>query len=74
MSASHFKTLFKEAVGMPVHQYVIRTRVEYAVEILQGGDDSTLADVALRAGFANQSHLARCMRRFIGLTPSELRF
>lgn len=71
ISASHLKTLFKKAVGMPVHQYVIRRRVEYAAELLQSGSSSP-ADVALRAGFANQSHMARCMRRVLGVTPSTL--
>jgi AraC family transcriptional regulator len=72
VSPSHFKTLFKQSVGMPVHQYVIRRRVEYAVELLQN-DRSVLADVALQAGFANQSHLARCMRATLGVTPGTLR-
>ncbi|MBV8724631.1 MAG: helix-turn-helix transcriptional regulator [Candidatus Eremiobacteraeota bacterium] len=72
LSPSHFKTLFKQTVGMPVHQYVIRRRVEYAAELLQSGDPP-LADVALQAGFANQSHLARCMRRIMGVTPSSVR-
>jgi AraC family transcriptional regulator len=72
ISPSHFKSLFKQTLGMAAHQYVIRTRVERAAEILQR-DDSPLADVALQAGFANQSHLARCMRRLMGVTPAQLR-
>lgn len=72
VSPSHFKTLFKQSVGTPVHQYVIRRRVEYAVELLQN-DRAILADVALQAGFANQSHLARCMRAALGITPGTLR-
>ena len=72
MSCSHLKVLFKDAVGVPVHQYVIRTRVEFAAELLQRGDPS-LADVALQAGFSNQSHLARAMRRIMGVTPGNLR-
>jgi AraC family transcriptional regulator len=72
VSPSHFKTLFKQVAGMPVHQYVIRRRVEYAAELLQCGDPP-LADVALQAGFANQSHMARCMRRILGITPATLR-
>jgi AraC family transcriptional regulator len=72
VSPSHFKTLFKETVGMPVHQYVIRRRVEYAAELLQAGD-CALADVALQAGFANQSHMARCIRRMLHVTPAGLR-
>ncbi len=73
VSPSHFKTLFKQSVGIPAHQYVIRRRVEYAAELLQAGDP-VLADVALAAGFANQSHMARCMRSILGTTPGGLRF
>ncbi len=71
MSSSHFKSLFKQSVGVPVHQYVIERRVEYAAALLLS---STLppSDVALQAGFANQSHMARCMRRVTGMTPSVL--
>jgi AraC family transcriptional regulator len=71
LSPSHFKSLFKQSVGMPVHQYVIERRVERATELLIAG---TLppSEVALQAGFANQSHMARCMRRLTGLTPSAL--
>jgi AraC family transcriptional regulator len=72
VSPSHFKTLFKQTVGLPVHQYVIRRRVEYAAELLQRSDPP-LAQLALQAGFANQSHLARCMRRIMGVTPGTLR-
>ena len=72
VSPSHFKLLFKQSVGVPVHQYVIRRRVEYASELLLHGE-LPLRDVALQAGFADQSHMARCMRRMTGRTPSALR-
>jgi AraC family transcriptional regulator len=32
-----------------------------------------VSELALEAGFANQSHLARCMRRVAGITPSDVR-
>lgn len=72
VSASHFKTLFRKSVGMPVHQYVIRRRVEYATELLRRGD-RPLAEIALQAGFSNQSHMARWTRRIMGATPQTLR-
>ncbi len=73
VSPSHFKTLFKQTVGLPVHQYVVRQRVEYAVELLQR-DRAALADVALQSGFANQSHMARWMKRITGKTPAGTRY
>jgi AraC family transcriptional regulator len=70
-SVSHFKPLFKRAVGVPVHRYVVEQRVERARRlILKGG--LTMADVALEAGFTHQSHMARWIRRVLGITPAEV--
>jgi AraC family transcriptional regulator len=71
VSASHFKSLFRQSVGLPVHQYVIQQRVQYAASLLSRGK-LKLSEVALQAGFADQSHMARSMRRVMGLTPASL--
>lgn len=71
-SASHFKALFARAVGQSVHRFVVERRVERARQRILEGDDSLVA-IALDTGFANPSHLARCMRRVLGVTPSQLR-
>lgn len=71
VSASHFRVLFKRSMGVPVHEYVIQRRVARARALLQAGRLSASA-IAFEVGFAHQSHLARCMRRVLGVTPSEL--
>lgn len=71
-SLSHFKPLFKQAVGMPVHRFVLERRIERARLLLVQGDKSVTA-IALETGFAHASHLARCLRRVLGLSPSQLR-
>jgi AraC family transcriptional regulator len=68
---SHFKVLFRRSTGMPPHQYLLRRRVERACELLQQGRLSA-SQIALETGFAHQSHMARCMRRLLGVTPSAL--
>ncbi len=72
ISPSHFKVLFKQSLGVPVHRYVMRKRVERAAELLTR-TDAELCDVALQAGFCNQSHMTWSMRRTIGVTPKALR-
>jgi len=71
LSASHFKSLFKKSTGMPPHQFVIQRRVRCAADMLARGSVA-LSEVAQLSGFADQSHMARCMRRFLGVTPSVL--
>ena len=72
LSISHLKTLFRNSTGLPVHQYVLRRRVERAKELLLGHDLS-ITQIAFATGFAHQSHLARHMRRIIGVTPATVR-
>jgi AraC family transcriptional regulator len=72
LSVSHFKESFRETIGLPVHQYVIRRRVEHAKRLLREGKLS-ISQVALEAGFAHQSHLARHMRRLAGVSPRRMR-
>lgn len=72
LSPFHFARLFRRSTGCSPHEYVLRRRVERARELLAYGDLS-LADVAQRAGFADQSHLAKHTRRLLGTTPGALR-
>jgi hypothetical protein len=45
-------------------------RAERAVELLARG--MSAPDVARRAGYADQSHLTRSLKRFVGQTPSQI--
>jgi len=72
ISVSHLKTLFRQSTGTPVHQYVLRRRVERAKALLREPSLS-IAQIAFAAGFAHQSHLARHMRRICGTTPAAVR-
>jgi AraC family transcriptional regulator len=70
-SVSHFKPLFRRAVGMPVHRFVLERRVERArVRLMEG--KASRAEIASEAGFSHPSHMARSMRRVLGLSPSQV--
>lgn len=71
LSVSHLKTQFRRSLGVPVHTYVIQRRVERARSLLLRGS-LPASQVALVAGFSHQSHMARCMRRVLGVTPTAL--
>jgi len=60
-SVSHFKTLFRNATGMPAHRFVMQRRIERARAMLAEGGQRRI-DVALATGFANASHMARCLK------------
>ena len=70
-SVPHFKVLFHGAVGMSPHRYVVERRVERARQLLLEGTQ-TMGDIALEAGFTHRSHMARCVRRVLGISPVDL--
>ena len=73
LSAYHFARQFKAATGLPPHQYVIACRVERAKQLLQAATGLSLAEVALRAGFCDQSQFTRHFKRLVGVTPGQFR-
>lgn len=72
LSVSHCQRAFRQSVGVSVHQYVIRRRVERA-ESLLAQERLSVAQIALEVGFSHQSHLAIHMRRLRGVTPARHR-
>ena len=73
LSSYHFSRQFKAATGLPPHQYVIARRVERAKQLLQAGRDLSLAEVAARAGFSDQSQFSHHFKRLVGVTPGQFR-
>jgi AraC family transcriptional regulator len=68
---SQLKALFPQTMGLSVHQYVMRRRVERARCLLLSGE-APISQAALAAGFAHQSHMAQWMKRLLGVTPSAI--
>jgi AraC family transcriptional regulator len=73
LSPYHFARQFKRATGLPPHQYVILRRVERAKQLLQAGTDLSLADIAVNAGFWDQSQFTHHFKRLVGVTPGQFR-
>lgn len=71
-SVSHFGPAFRRTVGEPPHRHLMRLRVERAQALLLRGDLS-LIQVAVACGFADQAHMTRAFRRFLGTTPGRWR-
>ncbi|HYM00985.1 MAG TPA: AraC family transcriptional regulator [Blastocatellia bacterium] len=72
LSTSHLKTVFRQSVGLPIHEYVIHRRLDRAKNLLADSSRS-ITEIALECGFAHQSHMARHMRRLLGVSPREFR-
>jgi transcriptional regulator GlxA family with amidase domain len=72
MSKAQFTRRFKQVAGMNFVSYVTHVRVAEAARLLKHSD-FTIAEIASRVGFADQSYLGRCFKKAFGLTPREFR-
>jgi AraC family transcriptional regulator len=72
LSKSHFSRAFKQTLESSPMAYVAMRRVERA-KLMMASTGQRLTDVALACGFADQSHLNRCFRRIVGVSPGRWR-
>jgi len=72
LSVSHFSRGFRTSVGLPPHQWLLRQRVSAAKQLMAVRGLS-LAEIAISAGFANQSHFTRVFSTVIGVSPGQWR-
>jgi AraC family transcriptional regulator len=68
----HLSRVFREKTGCTMGEYVRRLRVEFACRQISA-TELPLCEIALAAGFADQSHLTKTFKTLCGLTPSEYR-
>ncbi len=71
LSHRAFIDRFRREVGLPPKQFARARRLARATEALAA--HGSLADVALRAGYADQSHMTREFAEMAGVTPSAVR-
>jgi AraC family transcriptional regulator len=72
VSIGQFFRAFKVSVGISPLHYVTSRRVELACSLLRS-TQVPLSEIALTAGFCDQSHFCRVFRRLKGVTPSTWR-
>ena len=72
LSVSHFSRAFRVSTGLPPHQWLLRQRVNTAKELMSVRD-LPLSEIAISAGFANQSHFTRVFSSVVGASPAAWR-
>lgn len=72
LSVSHFSRAFRISTGLPPHQWLLRQRVRAAKQLMTVRDLS-LSEIAVSAGFANQSHFTRVFSTVVGVSPGVWR-
>lgn len=68
----HLSRIFRKHYHQTIFDYVNKLRVRFACQQLCR-DETTITDIALSAGFCDQSHFTRIFKRIVGCTPGNFR-
>ena len=64
--------VFRQAVGMTVHNYQHRSRMEKACELL-ANTELTITQIAMNVGYDYSSNFTTAFRKYFGVTPGQVR-
>ncbi len=72
LNRSYFSKIFKENMGCPPQEFLIRLRLSKAADLMKG-TGSSIGSIAAQCGYPNQLHFSRAFRKRYGLSPREWR-
>jgi AraC-like DNA-binding protein len=68
-----FTRAFRRSTGLTPHGWLLRRRLDKALELLRRPSGHTTAEIAAACGFASEAHLQRTLRRVLGSSAGVLR-
>lgn len=72
LNRSYFSKLFKDSMGCPPQEFLIRLRLAKAADLMKGTRKS-IGDIAAGCGYPNQLHFSRAFKKRYGVPPREWR-
>lgn len=72
LSPERFRHLFVQETGIRFRQYIVWTRIWFALLYYSSGE--TITQSALLSGFADSSHFTRNFRKMFGFSPNQIQF
>jgi AraC family transcriptional regulator len=73
MNTNQFLKWFKRHFDVTPHQYIMRKRIERAMNVLDQSNQVSLTTLALQLGFNSHAHFTSVFRSQTGQTPSAYR-
>ena len=72
ISKYHFCRKFKQSTGMTVMNYILKTRITLARDMLSSTQNS-ITEISMKCGFSSVSYFCRVFKTDVGKTPSDFR-
>lgn len=73
LSPSRFHAVFRDKYGVSPYQFLLRLRIERAIDMLRNEPDYTITQVAQFCGFNNIQHFSKTFKAITGESPSQMR-
>jgi len=72
VTPTHFRRLFKEQIGIPPNEYIIKKKIEAATNMLQYSEYSS-TEIGYYLAFSTHSHFIKTFKQYMGITPGKYR-
>ncbi|MCE5341249.1 MAG: PocR ligand-binding domain-containing protein [Planctomycetaceae bacterium] len=72
LSVSRLSHIFKEQTGLTIVDYITKSRIEYAKELLIS-TNKNCTEICFDTGYNNQSYFTRTFKEVTGMTPRQFR-
>ncbi len=69
---NYISAQIKRCTGIPLHRYLIRIRLERAMQLLET-NSSSITDIASMCGFCDIYYFSKYFKKAFGISPSEYR-
>lgn len=73
ISKYHFCRAFKQATGLTVMNYILKTRLILAQGMLAGNRNISISEVSAECGFSSPAYFSRVFKQETGLSPLQFR-
>lgn len=70
LSRDYLSHLFKKAVGISLHQYILEQKLKEAKVMLIQGEP--VNKISYTLCFSSESHFIQCFKKYYGITPQKL--
>ena len=72
MSKSYLQKVFQEGTSKTIHEYISSKRIDISKALLLNSDD-TIATIAHKLGYSQESHFSSSFKKVCGCTPTQFR-
>lgn len=69
VSGEHLSRKFKKEIGMTIHEYIVKTRIDLSKKYLL--EDKSIREICELTGFGSYNHFFKVFKKYVGLIPSE---